>query len=233
MKRQLSVAGALAACLLVPLVGSAAGPPDVTLARRASHGTARDVMVPAGASCTVTGATIARDLVLVDNSSATVAGDEVGHDLRFGDESGADVSERPSPTTSSRRAWIPAPGSTRTTIVHDLLAAGDDSGFDTEGVSVGHDFVASGVESGADLAGTTVEHDVRLVGEGGDVHMERTTIGHDFFASRPQSVQTGHNGPDTPGGPVKVTAPSRSRARRGPTSSSCSTASATCTSGAT
>ncbi len=36
------------------------------------------------------------------------------------------------------------------------------------------------------------------------MHLESVTIGHDFFASQPQSVQTGHNAPDTPGGPVKV-----------------------------
>ena len=33
---------------------------------------------------------------------------------------------------------------------------------------------------------------------------ESVTIGHDFFASTPQTVQTGHNAPDTPGGPVKI-----------------------------
>src|SRR6266542_2426142 len=81
---------------------------------------------------------------------------------------------------------------------------GAGSGFGTEGVSVGHDFVASGDESGADLAGATVAHDVKLLGLGGGMHAERTTIGHDFLALRPQTIQTGHNGPTTPGGPVNV-----------------------------
>jgi hypothetical protein len=203
MKRLPALAGALALVLLAPLAGSAAGPPDVTCTTSFS-GTARDLTVPAGAGCVVTGATITRDLILVDNSGAAVSGSTVGRDVRFGDESGADIAD-----TSIAHDLVAAGDDsgadlTRTTIAHDLLAQGRESGFGTEGVSVGHDFVASGEESGADLAGVTVGHDVRLLGEGGDVHLERTTIGHDFFASRPQTVQTGHNGPDTPGGPVRV-----------------------------
>jgi hypothetical protein len=43
-----------------------------------------------------------------------------------------------------------------------------------------------------------------LVGGGGEAHLESVTIGHDFTASSPQTVQTGHNSPRTPGGPVNV-----------------------------
>jgi hypothetical protein len=203
MKRLLPFAGSLALCLLAPLGGSAAGPPDVTCTTSFS-GTARDLTVPPDSVCFVTGATITRDLILVDNSGAAVTGSSVGRDVRFGDDSGADISD-----TSVAHDLVAAghgsgAGLVRTTIGHDLLAQGVDSGFGADTVSVGHDFVASGEESGADLAGVTIGHDVRLVGEGGGVHMERTTIGHDFLASRPQTVQTGHNGPDTPGGPVRV-----------------------------
>jgi hypothetical protein len=45
---------------------------------------------------------------------------------------------------------------------------------------------------------------VKLLGEGGEMHMELTAIGHDFSASKPVTVQTGHNSPDSPGGPVTV-----------------------------
>jgi hypothetical protein len=45
---------------------------------------------------------------------------------------------------------------------------------------------------------------MQLLGLGGGTHLESVTIGHDFVASTPQSVQTGHNAPDTPGGPVRV-----------------------------
>jgi hypothetical protein len=203
MKRTLCVAGVLAVCLLAPLTGSAAGPQDVTCTTSFS-GTARDLTVPANAACTVTGATITHDLILVDNSSATVSGTGVGHDVSFGDESGADIADTTVGHDLVAAGTDSGAGLTNTTIVHDLVASGDNSGFDTEGVSVGHDFVASGEESGADLGGTTIGHDVELLGEAGDIHMERTTIGHDFFASEPQSVQTGHNGPNTPGGPVQV-----------------------------
>ena len=45
---------------------------------------------------------------------------------------------------------------------------------------------------------------MQLLGLGGGTHLESVTIGHDFFASKPQTVQTGHNSSNTPGGPVKV-----------------------------
>jgi hypothetical protein len=45
---------------------------------------------------------------------------------------------------------------------------------------------------------------MQLLGLGGGTHLESVTIGHDFVASQPQTVQTGHNAPDTPGGPVRV-----------------------------
>jgi hypothetical protein len=203
MKRLLLMATAFAVCLVAPLTGSAAGPPDVVCTTTFT-GTAHDLTVPSGAQCVVTGATVTHDLVLQNFAGADISGTSVGHDVRFGDEAGAGV------TDSSIGHDLVAGGEDsgadvrRTTIGHDLLAPSPHSGFGTEGVRVGHDFVASGEESGADLAGTTIDHDVKLIGLGGDLHMERTNIGHDLFASKPQTVQTGRNGPDTPGGPVNV-----------------------------
>jgi hypothetical protein len=198
MKRMLCVAGALAACLLAPVAGSAADPPDVTCTTSFS-GTSRDLTVPAGASCTVAGATVTRDLILADGAGGSVSGTTVGRDVRFGDESGADVSDTKIGHDVVASGTDSGAGLTNTTIGHDLVAAGDDSGFDTEGVSVGHDFVASGEESGAQLADTTIGHDVDLLGEGGEIQMASTTIANDFFASEPQTVQTG-----TPGAPAPV-----------------------------
>ena len=91
-----------------------------------------------------------------------------------------------------------------TTVGHDVVAAGTNSGADIVDSSIGHDFVGRGEESGADILRTTIGHDMLLLGLGGGTHLESVTIGHDFFASKPQTVQTGHNAPDTPGGPVKV-----------------------------
>jgi hypothetical protein len=199
----LSLAAALAASLLVPAAGSAADPPDVTCTTSFS-GTARDLTVPAGAMCTMTDATVTRDLILADGASGSVSGTTVGRDLRFGDEAGADLTDTHIGHDLVASGTDSGAGLTDTTIGHDLIAAGDDSGFDTKGVSVGHDLVATGEASGADLADTTIGHDVNLLGEGGEIQMERTTIANDFYASEPQSVQTGQNGPDTPGGPVQV-----------------------------
>jgi hypothetical protein len=223
MKRLLMVATAFAACLIVPLAGMAAGPPDV-VCTTSFTGTAHDLVVPDHGACDVNGATITHDIVLRDFANAHILHTSVGHDLRFGNESGAGIEDSAighdlvaggdrsggdvTRTTIGHDLVAggdeSGAGVTSTTIGHDLLAQGVDSGFGTEDVWIGHDFVASGEESGADLAGTTVVHDVKLLGLGGGTHMERTTIGHDFFASRPQSVQTGRNGPNTPGGPVNV-----------------------------
>jgi hypothetical protein len=198
MKRMLFVAVALAACLVAPVAGSAAGPPDVTCTTSFS-GTARDLTIPAGASCNVTGATVTRDLILADGAGGSVSDTTVGRDVRFGDEAGADVTDTKIGHDLVASGADSGAGLTDTTISHDLVAAGDDSGFDAEGVSVGHDFVASGEESGADLSHTTIGHDVDLLGEGGSIQMASTTIANDFFASEPQTVQTG-----TPGGPGPV-----------------------------
>jgi hypothetical protein len=181
-----AVVATLGACLLVPFAGSAAGPPDVVCSQVTNSftGTARDLTVPAGGFCAVSGATITRDLVLLDGAGAEVMQTSVGHDVRFGFEAGALILD--------------------STVDHDIVAAGDGSGADVIESSVGHDMLALGEESGYTIAGTTVTHDVRLLGLGSGTHMERTTIGHDFVASTPQTVQTGRNGPNTPGGPVTV-----------------------------
>jgi hypothetical protein len=147
-------------------------------------GTADNLTVPAGGFCTVTGATILHDLIQLDEAGAEVTGTSVGHDVVFGDFAGADI--------------------LRTTIGHDVIAAGTDSGAGITDSSIGHDFVGRGEESGADILRSTIGHDMKLFGLGGGAHLESVTIGHDFFASKPQTVQTGHNAPDTPGGPVRV-----------------------------
>ena len=147
-------------------------------------GTAHDLIVPEGGFCLVTGATITDDLIVLDNAGAEISGTSVGKDVVFHDFAGAGISD--------------------TSVAHDVVAAGTDSGADITDSTIGHDFLGQGEESGADILRTTIGHDMRLLGLGGGTHLESVTIGHDFFASTPQTVQTGHNAPDTPGGPVKV-----------------------------
>jgi hypothetical protein len=181
-----AVAAVLAACLLVPLAGTAAGPSDVTCPQDTSTftGTAHDLIVPAGGFCAISGATITHDLIQQHDAGAEVSGTSVGHDVVFADFAGADISD--------------------STVGHDVVAAGEESGAGITGSAIGHDFVGRGHRSGADLLRTTIGHDVRLLGDEGEMHMESVTIGHDFFASQPQTVQSGRNGPGSPGGPVKV-----------------------------
>jgi hypothetical protein len=180
------VAAAFAACLLVPFAGSAAGPPDVVCPQEtfAFTGTAHDLIVPEGGFCVVTGATITHDVIQRDFAGAEISKTSIGHDVVFQNFAGADISQ--------------------TTVGHDIVAGGTESGAGITDSSIGHDFVGRGDESGADILRTTIGHDMQLLGLGGGTHLESVTIGHDLFASKPQTVQTGHNAPDTPGGPVKV-----------------------------
>jgi hypothetical protein len=76
------------------------------------------------------------------------------------------------------------------------------SGVFAEGLTVGHDVILQG-EGDLEIGAATIAHDVIAKFAAG-MHLERTTIQHDLRASQPQTVQTGHNAPDSPGGPVRV-----------------------------
>jgi hypothetical protein len=182
----MSVVATAAACLVVPLGGSAAGPPDVVCPQDTFTftGTAHDLIVPEGGFCAVTDATITHDMIQRDDAGAEIVRTSIGNDLTFGNFAGADVSQ--------------------STVGHDIVAAGTDSGADITDSSIGYDFLGQGEESGGSILRTTIGHDMQLLGLGGGTHLESVTIGHDFFASKPQTVQTGHNSPNTSGGPVKV-----------------------------
>jgi hypothetical protein len=180
------IVAAIAACLLVPLAGSAAEPPDAVCPQDTFlfTGTAHDLIVPENGFCEVTGATITHDVIQRDFAGAEISETSIGNDVVFANFAGADIS--------------------KTTIGHDIVAGGTDSGAGITDSSIGHDFVGQGQESGADILRSTIGNDMQLLGLGGGTHLESVTIGHDFFASKPQTVQTGHNAPDTPGGPVKI-----------------------------
>jgi hypothetical protein len=180
------IAATIAACLTAPLAGSAAGPPDVVCSQDTFlfTGTAHDLIVPEDGFCEVTGATITHNVIQRDSAGAEISETSIGNDVVFADFAGADIS--------------------KTTIGHDVVAAGTDSGAGITDSSIGNDFVGQGEESGAEILRSTIGHDMQLLGLGGGTHLESVTIGHDFVASTPQTVQTGHNAPDTPGGPVKV-----------------------------
>jgi hypothetical protein len=179
-----TVSAAAVASLVVPFAGSAAGPPDAVCQGGTFTGTARDLIVPAGTDCEVTGATITQNLILQDNAGAGITRTSVGNDVVFHEFAGADI--------------------VQTTIGHDVVAAGTDSGADITDSRIAHDVVALGEESGADVLRSTIGYDMRLLGLGGGTHLESVTIGHDLVALKPQSIQTGHNAPDMPGGPVEV-----------------------------
>jgi hypothetical protein len=87
------------------------------------------------------------------------------------------------------------------TVTHDVIVE-HDAGLVAYGLMVGRDVrLAQG--DYLELGGTTVGRDVN-VGTGGEVHLERTTIGGSLDALAPDTVQTGSNGPDTAGGPVRI-----------------------------
>jgi hypothetical protein len=187
MKKTFIMAVAAMVLAGTALAGSVAGQADVVCPQTTQvfTGTARDLIVPAGGYCKITGATISRDLIQQDNAGADIAKTSIGRDVVFGNYAGA--------------------GITDSSIGHDVVAAGTESGADLSGSTIGHDYVGSGPGSGTTMLNTKVGHDVKFL-SGGDtfVQMESTKIGHDFFASQPESVQTGRNSPDTPGGPVVV-----------------------------
>jgi hypothetical protein len=164
------VVAAIAACLLVPLAGSAAEPPDVVCPQDTFlfTGTARDLIVPENGFCEVTGATITHNVIQRDFAGAEISETSVGNDIVFADFAGADIS--------------------KTTIGHDIVAAGTDSGAGITDSSIGHDFVGQGEESGADILRTTIGNDMQLLGLGGGTHLESVTIGHDLFASKPHGL---------------------------------------------
>jgi hypothetical protein len=83
------------------------------------------------------------------------------------------------------------------------LTGGEDAGAGIFDTTIGRNLSLQGGGGGADLGGVNVGNDY-LLSDGAGTHMERTTIGHDFVAVAPQTVQTGRDGPDTPGGPVNV-----------------------------
>ena len=87
------------------------------------------------------------------------------------------------------------------TITHDLFIESETGAF-ADGLTVGHDVILAGHDD-IEFGGATIGHDLKS-GSAAAMHLERTTIGHDLLASEPATVQTGHNAPDSPGGPVRV-----------------------------
>jgi hypothetical protein len=86
------------------------------------------------------------------------------------------------------------------TVTNDVIVE-HDAGLFGEGVTVGHD-IRLDHDSYLELGGASVGNDVR--GTITEFHLERTTIGGSLVALKPLTVQTGHNGPDSPGGPVRI-----------------------------
>jgi hypothetical protein len=125
----------------------------------------------------------AHDLVVPAGGDCEVTDATIEHDVILQDEAGA--------------------GITRTSVGNDVVFH-EFAGADITDSRVGHDVVGLGEESGADVLRSTIGHDMRLLGLGGGTHLESVSIGRDLVASNPQSIQTGHNAPNTPGGPVKV-----------------------------
>ena len=125
-------------CLLVPARGRRRPEqPDVVCPQDTNFfsGTARDLIVPEDGCCFVIDSTITRDLIVGMGRlrrASSCLNTAIGHDLSFG----------------------------------GLLAEANRAIFDT---TIGHDIVA-GEESGFDPPGSTVGHDVRLLGPAGGMH---------------------------------------------------------------
>jgi hypothetical protein len=157
MKRVLVVAAACAACLVVPLQGSAGDRRAVTCSQEtnAFSGTARDLIVPEGGFCEISAAAITHDLIVEEDAEADVSETTIGHDLRA--DTGANLHLE------------------RTSIGHDFVASepqtvqtGHNSRESAGGaVSVGHDFVIHGSPEGFDfvfdgVCYANVGHDFRI-----------------------------------------------------------------------
>jgi hypothetical protein len=184
VKRPLVLGAVLAACLAVPLSGSAAAPAAATCPQdtQVFSGGTSTLIVPANGYCTITNATVAEDLILQEGAGADLSNVTIGRDMLLADEAGAGISD--------------------TTIARNLIGGGD-AGAGISDSTIGGDVSFRGGDGGAEMAGVKIAHDYRL-SDGAGAHMERTTIGHDFVATEPSSVQTGKIGPDSPGGPVNV-----------------------------
>jgi hypothetical protein len=87
------------------------------------------------------------------------------------------------------------------TILRDVVVE-PDSGVWVFETAVGRDLVV-GEGSEAFVVASGVGRDV-LGRTASRLRLERSTVGHDLVAEEPQTVQTGHVAPETPGGPVRV-----------------------------
>ena len=150
------------------------------------HGTAHDLIVPAGR---LLRGDRRDDHARPDPAGRRRRGVSSGrasaNDVTFGDFAGAGISQ--------------------STVGHDIVAGGTDSGAGIIGSTIGHDFVGRGEESGADILRSTIGHDMRLLGLGGGTHIEsvddRPRLLRLEAADGADRTQAR---PNTPGGPVKV-----------------------------
>ena len=152
----IAAVAAFAACLFVPLVGVAAGPPDVVCSQVTNTftGTAHDLIVPTGGYCAVTGATITHDLIQQDHAGRGRLGDERRPRRALPERRGSGHRRtRPSATTSSPPATSPAP-------VSSIRRSGTTSS-------------RSGRIPASTSPASTVVHDVRLLGLADGMHVER------------------------------------------------------------
>jgi hypothetical protein len=140
---------------------------------------------PAPAVCpqdTQTFSGFATTLIVPAGGYCSISNATIAQDLILQDEAGADLSQ--------------------VTVGRDMLG-GQDAGAGIFDTTIGGNLSLRGGDGGADLGGVKIGHDY-VLSDGAGTHMERTTIGHDFVGTAPQTVQTGRDGPDTPGGPVYV-----------------------------
>ena len=121
-------------------------------------------------------------LVVPSGGYCAITAATIAQDLVLEDGAGADLSQ--------------------VTVGGDVVG-GEDAGAGIVDSRIGGNLSLKGGDGGADLSGVTIGHDY-LLSDGAGTHMERTTIGHDFVATQPATVQTGKNGPDSPGGAVYV-----------------------------
>jgi hypothetical protein len=171
----------LLACgaLLIGVAAVSAAPPaSLTCTGGQSGGTFANVVVPAGANCTLVGVTVKHDLRILAGASVAIGGGtSIGHDLTATGANGGSICA--------------------TTVGHDLriLASSGVGGWvigDTSTLSCGaggsdtvrHDLVVRNGKNTVDVSNSSVGHDLVVAGDGGNsTKVAANTVGHDAVCS--------------------------------------------------
>jgi hypothetical protein len=168
------VTGAVLASAAAPVAAKhtppTASPANLTCTGTQSGGSFANVVVPAGASCTLTGVTVKHSVsVLAGGSLTTSGGTSIGHDLT---------------ATSANVGSICA-----TSVRHSLSVVGSTGAWTIgntcgTGVTVRHDLVVQMSKGTVNVTGSSVGHNLTVTGNtGASTTVAANTAGHDAVCS--------------------------------------------------